>query len=104
MTFLKIRAMTPASGPHASSGFSRIDTSAQVITPTVRAGNQKIASKYTAPIRLRTAHRIIFLLAFVTLLASMFSGQKIMLDILAIIFFIAAIITSPALRGGVSKP
>lgn len=43
--------------------------------------------------RLRMAHRIILLLAFVTLLASMVSGQKIILDMLAVILFAVAIIT-----------
>jgi hypothetical protein len=45
---------------------------------------------------LRMAHRIILLLALVTLLASMISGQRIMLDALAIILFAAAIVTRVA--------
>jgi hypothetical protein len=77
---------------HMVSGFGRNDTNTQAAPTTVKVGNQRTATKYTRGYRLRIAHRIVFLLALATFLASMVAGQNIMLEILSIILFAAAII------------
>ena len=83
-------------------GFSGLMARSHVNPATTSVGNQKIAVRYLMRDRLRMAERIALLLALATLLASAFSGQNIMLDILATIFFAAAIIARLAV--GASKP